>query len=907
MATSEFSVVDSFSEFQIFDDLAEVLPVLPSEVADFEKVKDKNYSFSVDSIEIMSQDTLGSALDAYGASTGVVHNYPDLIGNIWKNPGKTHPLAQSINTIPRTFSPPQQAKDEQGGLTTLFKNGWIGQDQSTDLFGSLQGADLKTPVRCTCLQCSLPPVDPRRIVPQPEILNGLPLPALDLGQTFLLNSLPGANHTIYLDFNGHTTTGTAWNNSYGSTIVTPAFDFDGNTAAFSNAELERIQYIWQRVVEDFSPFNVNVTTQEPTLDRLIKSSSTDTAWGVRVAIGGSSYDWFNQGAGGVAYLGSFNWNSDTPTYVFTQQLAAGNEKYTAEAISHEVGHTLGLYHDGRTSPSEGYYSGHGSGETGWAPIMGIGYYQNLTQWSKGQYLSANNTEDDLAIITSQNGFGYKVDDTGSTLGTANPLTVSGTAVSANGIIERNSDVDFFSFTTGAGVISLAIAPSGRSPNLDILAELYNAAGTLVATSNPTDLLAASISATVSAGTYYLKVDGVGKGDPLGTGYTDYGSLGQYAITGTIISGNAPPTLAIAVTNATQTEGNTGSKAFTFTVTRSGNTSGANTANWAVTGNGTNPANATDFANNTLPSGTVSFAAGETSKVITVNVQGDTTVEQNETFAVTLSNPTNGATLTTASATGSITNDDVALPAITLAVSPASVLENGTANLVYTFTRTGSTTAPLTVNYTIGGTADGNDYSGATPGTGKTITFTAGSPTVTLTIDPTADSTVEANETVALTLTSGSNYTIGTPAAVTGTITNDDTPPTDQNLYFNVIINDSLNIYSAYHSLITTTLQASGRFWDDYIEGFDVDLDVIVNFNSSIPRATGRSVTSSFVRNNGTYNIFDQGAAAEIKTGVDPNGTAPDIEIEFNPNYLINELWFDSDPLRLFRVQGDKPS
>ena len=501
---------------------------------------------------------------------------------------------------------------------------------------------------------------------------------------------------------------------------------------------------------------------------------------MRVAIGGSSYDWFNQGAGGVAYLGSFNWNSDTPTYVFTQQLAAGNEKYTAEAISHEVGHTLGLYHDGRTSPSEGYYSGHGSGETGWAPIMGVGYYQNLTQWSKGQYLSANNTEDDLAIITSQNGFGYKVDDTGSTLGTANPLTVSGTAVSANGIIERNSDVDFFSFTTGAGVISLAIAPSGRSPNLDILAELYNAAGTLVATSNPTDLLAASISATVSAGTYYLKVDGVGKGDPLGTGYTDYGSLGQYAITGTIISGNAPPTLAIAATNATQTEGNTGSKAFTFTVTRSGNTSGANTANWAVTGNGTNPANATDFANNTLPSGTVSFAAGETSKVITVNVQGDTTVEQNETFAVTLSNPTNGATLTTASATG--------------------------------------------------------------------------------------------------------------------TITNDDTPPTDQNLYFNVIINDSLNIYSAYHSLITTTLQASGRFWDDYIEGFDVDLDVIVNFNSSIPRATGRSVTSSFVRNNGTYNIFDQGAAAEIRTGVDPNGTAPDIEIEFNPNYLINELWFDSDPL-----------
>jgi serralysin len=48
------------------------------------------------------------------------------------------------------------------------------------------------------------------------------------------------------------------------------------------------------------------------------------------------------------------------------------EKYTAEAISHEVGHTLGLSHDGRITPSEGYYAGHGSGDTGWAPIMGVG-------------------------------------------------------------------------------------------------------------------------------------------------------------------------------------------------------------------------------------------------------------------------------------------------------------------------------------------------------------------------------------------------------------------------------------------------------------------------------------------------------------------------------------------------------
>ncbi|WP_242046789.1 Calx-beta domain-containing protein [Calothrix parietina] len=116
--------------------------------------------------------------------------------------------------------------------------------------------------------------------------------------------------------------------------------------------------------------------------------------------------------------------------------------------------------------------------------------------------------------------------------------------------------------------------------------------------------------------------------------------------------------------------------------------------------------------------------------------------------------------------------------ITLAVSPSSVLEDGTANLVYTFTRTGSTTNALTVNYNVAGTATLNtDYtqSGAASFTATTgtITFAAGASTATLTVNPTADTTFEANETVALTLATGTGYTIGTTTAVTGTITNDD--------------------------------------------------------------------------------------------------------------------------------------
>jgi Ca2+-binding RTX toxin-like protein len=233
------------------------------------------------------------------------------------------------------------------------------------------------------------------------------------------------------------------------------------------------------------------------------------------------------------------------------------------------------------------------------------------------------------------------------------------------------------------------------------------------------------------------------------------------------------TLSLAATNAVQTEGNSGSKAFTFTVTRTGDITATNTVNWAVTGTGTNPAAAADFAGGVLPSGTVSFAANSTSQVISVSVNGDTTVEPDETFTVTLSSPSNGATLSTATATGTITNDD--LPSITLAVAPTSVNEDGTTNLVYTFTRTAPTTSPLTVNYGITGTADATDYTGATPGTGKTITFAANSATATLTIDPTADTTIESNDTVALTLATGTGYTVGTTTAVTGTITNDDLP------------------------------------------------------------------------------------------------------------------------------------
>ncbi|MFM6828292.1 MAG: beta strand repeat-containing protein, partial [Dolichospermum sp.] len=265
----------------------------------------------------------------------------------------------------------------------------------------------------------------------------------------------------------------------------------------------------------------------------------------------------------------------------------------------------------------------------------------------------------------------------------------------------------------------------------------------------------------------------------GTGYT-VGT--NAAVTGTITNDDLP-TITLAVSPSSVTEDGTTNLVYTFT--RTGATTSALTVNYSIAGT----ADATDYTGATPGTGkTITFVAGSATATLTIDPTADTTIEANETVALTLATGTGYTIGTTTAVTGTITNDD--LPSITLAVSPASVTEDGTGNLVYTFSRTGATTSALTVNYSIAGTADATDYTGATPGTGKTITFAAGSATATLTIDPTADTTIEANETVALTLATGTGYTIGTTTAVTGTITDDDLPSITLGLNFSGISENS---------------------------------------------------------------------------------------------------------------------
>ncbi|MBD2624714.1 right-handed parallel beta-helix repeat-containing protein [Microcystis flos-aquae FACHB-1344] len=221
-----------------------------------------------------------------------------------------------------------------------------------------------------------------------------------------------------------------------------------------------------------------------------------------------------------------------------------------------------------------------------------------------------------------------------------------------------------------------------------------------------------------------------------------------------------------ISNPTIVENNSGTNNLIFKVTLSTTSTQTITVNYATANN-----TATAGSDYTAKTGTLTFTPGQISQDIIISVNGDTAIEPDETFLINLSNPSN-ALITDNQGLGTITNDDVTLPNITLAVSPASVTEDGTTNLVYTFTRTGVTTNSLTVNYTLGGTATLNtDYTRT--GTTNTVTFAAGSSTATVTVDPTADTTVESDETVILTLAAGTGYKVGTTTPVTGTITNDD--------------------------------------------------------------------------------------------------------------------------------------
>ncbi|NHA00308.1 hypothetical protein G5V59_09870 [Nocardioides sp. W3-2-3] len=165
-------------------------------------------------------------------------------------------------------------------------------------------------------------------------------------------------------------------------MLYPGWSLDGS-AAFSATERAVVIETWQRMAEDFAPFDVDVTTEEPAYGGLFRGSVDDPTYGTRVAFtsGSKVQDALcGGGCGGIAWIGTYDaitsGETRSPAWVFPGSL--GNRaKNLAEAGSHEAGHTLGLNHDGTSS--SGYYSG----TSLWGPIMGAPYTSGVSQWSRG--------------------------------------------------------------------------------------------------------------------------------------------------------------------------------------------------------------------------------------------------------------------------------------------------------------------------------------------------------------------------------------------------------------------------------------------------------------------------------------------------------------------------------------------
>lgn len=370
-------------------------------------------------------------------------------------------------------------------------------------------------------------------------------PPLPIETTFKLHSDRNANRKIYLDFNGHTTRDSEWNDEYNkSTIVSAPWDLDGKPATYNAQEHAFIQNVFLSVKADFASFGVDVTTENPGTDKYgidwltpicypDPLSCVDPNYGMRVVISPTNFT--GKTIGGEAFVNSLTWLVHPPAFVFASRNHGA--KFVAETASHEVGHTAGLRHDGvkatASAQKEDYCRGHGD----WAPIMGTGMDRAVSQWSKGEYGGASNSQNDLSILGAGNHFPTRGDDYVNTPDTKPTAFVTvvfpGIDNPRFGKITKTGDIDVHKFIVPSpGRYSFTAIPEDYAltgSNLNVAMKITDGSGNTVANVAPRAALDATTTANLAGGIYFVHISGGGDGTSGVTGYTNYGSLGNYKL------------------------------------------------------------------------------------------------------------------------------------------------------------------------------------------------------------------------------------------------------------------------------------------------------------------------------------------------------------------------------------------
>jgi len=386
---------------------------------------------------------------------------------------------------------------------------------------------------------------------QKKAVNGSAPQGITARNVFKLHSRPGATNTIFVDFDGAKISGKAWNKLARVTSWdAKPYDTDGKPKSFDASEISSMVEIWERISEDFAPFDVDVTTEDPVTygQNVVWVLVTDSEPRGRQPLPSPE-------AGSATYINTFGFSHTayfSPTFIYQNNLGATGS--IAEASSHSIGHIMGLSHDTTV--------GTGKGNVSWAPIMGINHQNQVTQWSKGDYRGAQNKQDDIGILVGALGL-RRDDHDDSRFDSGTPLVTDHegriTAIlpgidpnhhkpENKGLIEDQDDIDVFVFNAGSGMVDITVTPAWqayqqdthRGANLDVHVALFDASGKKIAESDPRDETSSHLKKKVAPGRYKLEIKGVGN---TASAYPDYGSIGQY-----YIAGSVPPSTTLAKTS-----------------------------------------------------------------------------------------------------------------------------------------------------------------------------------------------------------------------------------------------------------------------------------------------------------------------------------------------------------------------